>query len=331
METRTGRRSIGILVAAALLFCLLTAIYYWQAAGADVSNPRANFWRVVREGIPGFTKVTTPGHHILIINSGENWREFRNGFLTPFSQWIPVLALIGAGLFYFIVGSDKLEKPRSGVRIERFTLGERVLHWYVAVVFIIMGVTGLSLLLGRVALIPIFGHPAISGYLMPSKVLHNYCGPLLLIGILIAAPIWVRNNIPKKYDLQWFKNMGGMIGHGPRPHMGKVNAGEKGWFWLVVLFGVGVGITGILLDFPIWGQTRYTMQLSHVIHAIVAVLFVTCSFGHIYVGTIGIEGVFEAMWTGSVDAVWAQQHADLWYQEKIREGEAKPKPAAPLL
>jgi formate dehydrogenase subunit gamma len=57
----------------------------------------------------------------------------------------------------------------------------------------------------------------------------------------------------------------------------------------------------------------------------VAVLFVTCSFGHIYVGTVGSEGVFEGMWTGYVDTVWAQQHADLWYQEKIQERDKKPE------
>ena len=329
METQTGKRSISALAAAALLLCLFTGIYYWQAVSADIENPHANFWRVVRQGIPGFTTVSSQGHKVLIQNGGENWREIRNGLIMKGSQWVLALVLIAMGLFYFFVGNDKLEKPRSGVKIERFTLGERVLHWYIALVFIIMGVTGLSLLLGRLALIPIFGHPVVSWYLQTSKALHNYCGPLLLAGILLASLIWVRYNIPKKMDLQWFKNMGGMIGHGRRPHAGKVNGGEKGWFWLVVIFGIGVGITGVLLDFPIWGQTRFTMQLSHVIHVTVAILFVTCSFGHIYTGTIGIEGVFEGMWTGSTDVVWAQQHADLWYQEKIREREAKPEVPLP--
>ena len=133
---------------------------------------------------------------------------------------------------------------------------------------------GLSLLLGRIALIPIFGHPVVSGYLQASKVLHNYCGPLLLVGIFLEFVIWVRYNIPKKFDLEWLKRMGGAIGGRPRPHAEKINGGEKAWFWLVFLFGITVGITGILLDFPIWGQTRFTMQLSHVIHATVAVLFV---------------------------------------------------------
>jgi len=154
-----------------------------------------------------------------------------------------------------------------------------------------------------------------------AKALHNYCGPLLLIGIFLEFLIWVRFNVPKKSDLPWFKNMGGMIGHGPRAHAERVNGGEKGWFWLVFLFGIAVGITGILLDFPGWGQTRFMMQVSHVLHVTAAVLFVTASFGHVYVGTIGVEGVFEGMWTGYVDAVWAQQHNDLWYEEEMRKNE----------
>jgi formate dehydrogenase subunit gamma len=322
MATRTVKRTVSLFVLGTLLL-LLSGIFYSQAVGTDISNPHANFWRVVREGFPGFTKVSTAGHKILIVNSGENWREIRNGILVRFSQLIIIAALVVMGLFYKFVGPDKLEKPRSGVLIERYTLGERVLHWYTAVLFVIMAITGLSLLLGRILLIPIFGHWVDSAYLQASKVLHNYCGPLLLIGILLEFVIWVRYNIPRKIDLAWFKTMGGMLGKGPRPHTGKVNAGEKGWFWLILIFGIAVGVTGIVLDFPIWGQTRSTMQLSHVIHATVAVLFVTVSFGHIYMGTVGIEGVFEGMWTGFVDAVWAKQHYDLWYEEKMHEKDEK--------
>jgi formate dehydrogenase subunit gamma len=328
MVAQTRRRTTGLFILGTLFLLLLSGIYYWQAVGADISNPHANFWRAVRHGIPGFTTVSSEGHKVLIQNSGENWREIRNGFIIRGSQWVLAVALLAMGLFYLIVGKDKLEKPRSGVKIERFALGERVLHWYTALVFIIMAITGLSLLLGRLALIPIFGHWSVSGYLQGSKALHNYCGPLLLVGIVLEFLIWVRYNIPTKTDLEWFKNMGGMIGKGPRPHAGRVNGGEKGWFWLVILFGIAVGISGITLDFPIWGQTRFAMQLSHVIHVTFAVLFVSASFGHVYVGTIGVEGVFEGMWTGYVDAVWAHQHNDLWYAEKMREKGRKPE--APL-
>ena len=331
MGTQTGKRSLHVFAVGALLLCLLGGIWYWQAVGEEMKNPRGNFWREVRQGTPGFTTVTSQGQKVLIQNGGENWREIRNGLLLRGSQWVLSLALIGMGLFYFFAGSDRLEKPRTGVKIERFSLGERILHWGTALLFIIMAVTGLGLLLGRLALIPILGHPAVFACLQIAKTLHNYGGPLLLIGIFFMSLIWFRDNIPKRTDLQWFKNMGGMIGRGPRPHSGKLNGGEKGWFWLVVLFGIGVGITGVLLDFPVWGQSRFAQQLAHVIHVMAAVLFVAASFGHIYTGTIGAEGTFESMWTGSVDAAWAQQHADLWYRESLKEKEAKSKPETPLL
>ncbi|PKN89474.1 MAG: formate dehydrogenase subunit gamma [Deltaproteobacteria bacterium HGW-Deltaproteobacteria-1] len=324
MTTKSRILPIRRLVILAVLLSLLGGAMSFQVIGSDLENPRANFWRVVREGVPAYTSTPDQGHTVLIQNSGENWREIRNGLIARISPWIIILALIGMAAFYLIVGQDKLEKPRSGVMIERFTYRERFLHWSTALLFIVMAVTGLSLLLGRFVLIPIFGHWLFSGYLQGAKVLHNYCGPLLLAGILLEFVLWVRFNIPRKIDLQWFKSMGGMIGSGPRPHIGRVNAGEKGWFWLIFIFGSAVGITGVLLDFPIWEQTRLTMQVSHVVHAVVAVLFVTVSFGHIYMGTLGMEGAFEAMWSGSVDAVWAKQNHDLWYQEKMRESTVKP-------
>ena len=68
------------------------------------------------------------------------------------------------------------------------------------------------------------------------------------------------------------------------------------------------------------------MQIAHVIHASVAILLIAASFGHIYIGTIGAEGTFEGMWSGAVDASWAKQHQDLWYEEKIKAKAQKPGP-----
>ncbi len=317
MATQTTKRTTGFLAGGVLLLFLFVGMYYGLVISADMSNPHANFWRTVREGIPGFTTEASQGHTVLIQNGGENWREIRNLLIVRFSPWVLAVALVVMGLFYLIIGPEKLDKPQSGVMVKRYNLGERLVHWYTAVLFITMALTGLCLLWGRV-LIPLFGHPVVAGFLQTTKVVHNYFGPLLLAGIFLEFVIWVRDGIPKKYDLAWFKNMGGLLG-GERPHIGMINGGEKAWFWLVFLFGTAVGITGTLLDFPIWGQTRFTMQLSHVIHATVAVLFVTASLGHIYMGTLGVEGAFGAMWTGYVDATWAQQNHDLWYEEKMRE------------
>ncbi|MBI4768369.1 MAG: hypothetical protein HY787_27860 [Deltaproteobacteria bacterium] len=161
MARQTGKRTFRFM-GLGIFLLLAGLIFYWVAVGADMSNPHANFWRVVRQGIPGFMTAPAEGHTVLIRNSGENWRQIRNNLIMPYSQWVLALALAAMGLFYFFVGKDKLEEPRSGIRIERYTLGERILHWYTALLFVTMAVTGLSLLLGRVLLIPIFGHWAVS-------------------------------------------------------------------------------------------------------------------------------------------------------------------------
>ena len=290
-----------------------------DGAAWSQTNPRASFWREVRRGTAGTTTVSGQERGILIQNSGQNWRRIRNGLIASVAPWILAGVFFVIALFYVISGQDKLEEPPDGNTIQRFSAAERWLHWLTAVLFIVMAISGLSMLFGRAVLIPVFGLTGFSGYMGIAIQLHNYAGPLFLAGVLIEILAWVRHNIPKKIDFVWFKNMGGMIGKGPRPHAGKINGGEKAWFWILVVAGLGVGATGLILDFPNFGQTRLVMQIAHVIHASLAVLFVAASLGHIYIGTIGAQGTFQGMWHGRVSTSWAKQHADLWYAEKAKE------------
>jgi formate dehydrogenase subunit gamma len=321
MAPLTIHRPRGNLFLAPLLIVVLICALFPPAYAEDASNPRADFWRLARQGTEGYTSVSSEGHDVLINSDAEIWREFRNVLLIKISPWLMGVVLIIIGLFHLIVGGDKLMEPRSGVTIERYSLFERIVHWYTALFFIILAITGLSMLLGRVSLIPVVGHGPFAVYLGAAKIVHNISGPFFLAGIFLEFVVWVRDNLLHKSDLGWFGNLGGMVGKGPRPHTEKVSGGEKMWFWLLVIFGILVGVTGVLLDFPIWEQTRFTMQLSLAVHATVAVLFITASFGHIYMGTIGVEGAFEGMWQGRVDKVWARQHADLWYERVAREDE----------
>ena len=60
------------------------------------------------------------------------------------------------------------------------------------------------------------------------------------------------------------------------------------------------------------------MQIAQVVHGVIAILFVALILGHIYIGTLGMEGAFEAMWTGEVDFNWAKEHHDLWLEDSSR-------------
>lgn len=285
------------------------------------ANPHANFWGAVREGVSGTTTVQGQERGVLIQNSGQNWREVRNGPVASISPYVfaAVVALIG--LFFVIWGRDRLEETPSGETVRRWSLFDRLLHWYTAILFLILAITGFSLLFGRAVLIPVLGLYGFGAYAGWAKVLHNYCGPLFLAGVLLEIAVWIRYNIPRRYDWAWFKNLGGLIG-GSSPHVGRVNAGQKAWFWAVVGFGLAVGASGVIMDFPLFGQTRFVMQVSNVVHSVLATLFVSFSFVHMYMGTLGTEGAFEGMWSGTVSGAFARQHHDLWYEKLVEKGAA---------
>jgi formate dehydrogenase subunit gamma len=285
----------------------------------ESTNPHANFWRAVREGVPGYSGVEGQERGVLIQNGGQNWREIRNGLVASVSPWVLAVVFFGIGVFFIVNGQDKLEERPSGTRIRRWSLAERVLHWVTATLFVVLAVTGFSMLFGRRVLIPVFGLHGFAGYAQVAKTIHNYTGPFFFAGVLLEIIAWVRYNIPRKMDFVWFKNLGRMVGSGPRPHAGRINGGEKAWFWTMATIGAAVCIAGLIMDFPNFGQTRLTMQIANIVHASLATLFLAAAFGHIYIGTIGAEGTFEGMWKGEVSAEWAKQHQDLWYEEKVGE------------
>jgi len=117
-------------------------------------------------------------------------------------------------------------------------------------------------------------------------------------------------------DVEWVKRGGGLVGH-DHPPASRFNAGQKMIYWIVVIGGTAVAITGYILMFPFYGTSVVGMQTAQIVHAIIAVLFVAAMLGHIYIGTIGMEGAFEAMGTGQVDVNWAREHHALWLEQEM--------------
>ncbi|MGF1527617.1 MAG: formate dehydrogenase subunit gamma [Candidatus Competibacterales bacterium] len=297
-----------------------------QSAAGDV-NQRSEFWRAVRQGNSGYTAVTGQETSVLIQNGGENWRALRQGPVVFFGSAIIIAMLAAIGVFYLIRGTITLEGGRSGLTVERWPLFERVLHWYTAILFLILAVTGLSLLFGRELMIPILGKDAFAAYALAAKNVHNYLGPFFAVGLVVEIVLWMRHNIPSRHDLVWFAKGGGMVGHA-HPPAGRMNGGEKVWFWLLVVFGLAMIITGFILNFPQYGQTRDVMQVSHLIHTASALVLIAVALGHIYIATLGTEGALEGMTSGRVDVAWAKQHHDLWLEELEAKG-VKPTPVQP--
>jgi len=300
------------------------------AADSAAVNERSEFWRAVRQGQEGYSAVTGQETNVLIQNGGENWRALRNGPIAIYSAWLMALVIFAAGLLHIINGPQKLDHGRSGMVIERWTLFERVLHWYVAILFIILAITGLSLLYGRDVLIPLFGKDGFAAYAAVAKALHNYLGPFFSVGMLLMAAIWIKDNLPIKEDFAWAKSAGGMWGEG-HPPADKANAGEKLMFWQFVATGIALVVTGFILDFPNFGQSREVMQWAHIIHVIAAIIAIVTTLGHMYMALFGVEGALEGMINGKVDTNWAKQHHDIWYDKQLEQGvQPQPAPETPV-
>lgn len=292
--------------------------------GAQEFNERSEFWRAVRQGEAGFS--TTQGREagVLIQHQGENWRQLREGPIKQYGAYI-LLGMLGLILlFYILFGRVKLAGGREHMTIERWSLFDRTLHWFTAISFIILAVTGLSLLFGREVLIPYIGHQAFAAYATVALQVHNYLGPFFAVSLLIQLLKWLPHNIPKWVDIVWFFKGGGLIGRA-HPSAGRMNGGEKVWYWLLFIVGGVLVGSGLFLDFPIFGQTRAEMQQAHLLHAISSIILIAVAFGHIYIGTLGSEGSLEGMVTGRVDTRWAKQHHDLWYEDLLAKG-VKPIP-----
>jgi len=186
--------------------------------------------------------------------------------------------------------------------------------------------SGLIILYGKPLLIPLLGKDGFGTLAQLSKTAHNYLGPLLFVGLVVMVIAWLKDNMPKAIDFKWFSEGGGLVGKG-HPSAEFLNGGEKVWFWLVVLAGGLVVVTGMVLDFPQFGQTRETMQQMHYLHAVGGLIIGAATLGHIYIATLGTEGAFWGMWNGNVDVNWAEQHHDLWYETVKDEAVDAPQSA----
>jgi len=266
----------------------------------------------------------------LIHPAGRDWRQFHEVTL----RWIGAIAILGMLVilvaFYLIRGQVKLENGFSGRRIVRFNAFERFVHWMTATCFIILGLTGLNITFGKPLLLPLIGEPGFAEWAQWAKYAHNYLSFPFAIGVFCIFLIWVAGNIPNRVDAEWLKRGGGIIGH-DHPPAYRFNAGQKMIYWIVVIGGTLVAASGYLLMFPFYVTDIEGQQLAQVVHGVIAVLFVAVMLAHIYIGTIGMEGAFEAMGEGTVDVNFAREHHPLWLeQENARTGpnQSQRQPAA---
>ena len=323
-----------------------------EALGADGTLGAANdwsdpgIWRAVRQGdLNATSQIRGPASTTLIQTGGMDWQRDRAGPLKLWGGLLLLATLVALAAFYAFRGRIRIDGPRTGRTLLRFRTYERFVHWLLSGSFIALAVTGLLVLFGRVAFIPIFGHVAWAPVAIASKWVHNNISWAFMIALVATFVIWVAQNIPDRTDWQWLKRAGGMFGGGHVPAK-KFNAGQKMIFWTVIIGGASISASGLSMlfpfDLPMFAKTfgwmnatglpglfggglntalapQEEMQYAQMWHSIVSFAMIAVIFAHIYLGSVGMEGAFDAMGRGEVEEQWAREHHSIWAAKAIAE------------
>lgn len=307
----------------------------------------ADLWRAIgKQEITGQVSIPDKASGRLVQRDGEAWRNFKNGPLSTYGAYSLVGIIVVLVLFFLLRGRIKIDHGRDpqGQTILRFNALERAVHWLTATSFIVLAITGLNIMYGRYFLRELIGDSAFGTLTYYGKLGHNYIAFAFMIGIVLMFVLWVRYNIPKMRDLKWLSVAGGLFTKGLHPEAGRFNAGQKLIFWSVILGGGSLAVSGVALMWPyevtpwsgtfaflnIFGLNLDTqlsalqeVQLSLLWHTIVAFVMIIIVVAHIYIGSVGMEGAFDAVGDGEVDLNWAKEHHSLWVDEEMNKSGAQ--------
>ncbi len=298
------------------------------AAGLPVIIQRqpsdSDSWRRIRRGLRGNVSIPDKKAGLMVQSEGETWRNINNGPLKNYGGWMLAAVLVILVLFFAYRRRIPVEHGLSGETVERFNDIERFTHWLTAATFVILALSGLGIMYGKFVLIPVIGKDGFAALAAVGKLLHNYLAFPFMLGVVLTFVLWIKDNIVDKYDLNWVLKAGGLFVKGVHPPARKFNFGQKFIFWTVVIGGVVISVTGVSLLFPFTFTDIFGMQNAQVIHAVAALVMIAIIIAHIYIGSLGMVGAFDAMGSGQVDKNWAKEHHSVWFEEIEKGGASNP-------
>lgn len=306
----------------------------------------SEIWREIKAGSSGDVQVPNPNAGQLIQYEGQLWREIHNGPLPRYGAWALLAVIVLLALAFTFMGRITIENGRSGRTIRRFNGLERAGHWMLASSFILLALTGLNILYGKSIVMPVIGQEAFAALTQWGKYIHNYVAFAFIAGLVLMFVLWVAYNLPNRYDLIWLAKGGGMFSKTHAPAK-KFNAGQKILYWAILLGGASLALSGwalldpftthfmtdtfallkrIGIDVPYWlglPEPPYSVvteqQMNQVWHGAMGIFLTAAIIAHIYIGTLGMEGAFEAMTSGDVDENWAREHHPIWVRDLERK------------
>ncbi|CAN5488146.1 formate dehydrogenase subunit gamma [soil metagenome] len=199
---------------------------------------------------------------------------------------------------------------REDTGIERYSLFDRILHWFVGLTFVYLLLSGLAIGYPRMAwLYDILG----GGQTVRS--MHPWVGAAFTLGIVVMLVAWVKSMRFEPVDRAWGRNVGRYVREGHLDlDVSKYNAGQKGYYWYAIVTGVLLLVTGIPLWFP-WLMSGGWEQAARLVHHVIFLLAFAGFIIHVYVSTAMFPGTMSSMTSGTVSRRWAAWHHPAWFRE----------------
>ncbi len=196
--------------------------------------------------------------------------------------------------------------------VTRYTHGERLTHWAVAVAYVALFLSGLAMF-----------HPfffwtsSLFGSAAFMRVLHPFLGVSFAALFYGYALRLVRDNLWSPGDSAWLRQMAAYMNKHAEPRVeGKYNAGQKLMYWSMLVVILVLLVTGILMWRPYVAPSvpAGLRRLANVVHAVMAfVMFVGIGV-HVY-AAYWTKGSIRAMTRGTVTRAWARFHHPGWYEK----------------
>lgn len=200
-----------------------------------------------------------------------------------------------------------MECHTPDMRILRFDISSRILHWSHALFFIWLLITGIGMFLTPKSLL---GNPLL-------KTAHVYASlPFILVPILIYILSSTRDDIRElaswtSGDLKWFIEL---LKNNTTQVTGKFNGGQKMNFFLTLLLIIGLSLSG----FIVWMKSMFSVSLveiGFIVHDFLAEISILLFTGHVIFTLYNIESLHGIIY-GKVKSEYAKKHYPVWFLQK---------------
>jgi len=231
-------------------------------------------------------------------------------YLTPYVSWLILILVFVLVLHYTGQGPKVADFYAAPGEIQRFSLAERWTHLVRMLTFLALLLTGYIFFYNNITMLRLF-----FGSQETAVIFHWVAGLIFVVTSIVSLCLWYKDARFVSYDREWLKKRGGYIGgHQVEVPAGRLNAGQKIFFWLTVALSLIMGVSGLLLIFKSSLPLTLNCFLSTV-HGFFSIVFVAVIVAHAYLGTIANPGTWSAMVDGKVSRLWAKKHHSEWYKE----------------